>query len=263
MKSRLISAAIMILIFVPILIIGGLPFRIAMGVIAILAYREILNLKGINKYPKIVELLGLFTILMNTFSNRDILYSSIGLDYKYIVASFLLMFMPTLFYHEKGNYTTKEAFELTSFIMFLGIVLNLASNILIYEKIYFIMIILITVLTDTFAYIVGKMIGRHTFTKISPNKTVEGCLGGIIMGSILTSIFYATFIDVKPLTTVIPVIIVLTIVCEIGDLFYSAIKRERGIKDFSNLIPGHGGVLDRIDSITFVILAFVLLKNLI
>lgn len=263
MKSRLLSAAIMIAIFVPLLIIGGIPFRIGMGILAILSYKEILSLKGLDKYPKAVELIGLGVILFLTFSNRDVIYNSIGLSYKYIVGSFLFMFIPVVFYHDKGTYTARDAFELSSFIMFLGVVLNLASNILIYEKPHFILLVLITVLTDTFAFMIGKMIGKHTFTKISPNKTIEGCIGGIIMGTALSTIYYTTFIGNSTLLSATLVIGILSLVCEIGDLFYSAIKRERGIKDFSNLIPGHGGILDRIDSMTFVILAFVFLKGLI
>lgn len=263
MRKRIISGAIMCAIFIPLLIIGGLPFRIALGIIAILAYKEIIDIKGIKNYPKPVIATGLFVLLLLAFSNRDIVYSNLGLNYKYLMFSFLALFLPTIFYFEKDKYNIKDAFCLTSFVMFLGIVLNLASNILIYNKPYFIMLLLITVLTDVFAYFTGVMIGKHKFTKISPNKTIEGCVGGVIMGTVITSIYYMTFIGIEPISKVMLVLLILSITCEVGDLFYSALKREVGIKDFSNLIPGHGGVLDRIDSLTFVIAMYVLLAGII
>ncbi len=263
MKKRIVSAIVMMIICIPLLIIGGLPFRIGIALLSILAYKEVLDIKGLNNYPKIVEILGLFIILLLNFSNRDLLNDTIGLNYRYIAVSYLVMFLPTIFYFDKKNYTTKDAFELSSFIIFLGIVFNSISNILIYEKPYFFLLILITIFTDTFAYIIGSMIGRHKFTKISPNKTIEGCLGGLVMGTVLSTIYYETFIGSSPLIKVIPIIALLSLICEMGDLFYSAIKRERNIKDFSNLIPGHGGILDRIDSITFVTLAYVLIRGII
>lgn len=263
MKKRLISAFIMAIVLIPLVLLGGIPFRIAVGIIGILAYKEILDLKGMDKYPKPVVIIGLAVMLLLIFSNRDIIFSSIGLDYKYLSLTFLAMLLPSVFCFEKKNYTTKEAFELMGFVSFLGITLNLLSNTLIYEKKYFFLIILITILTDTFAFLTGSAIGKHKFTKISPNKSIEGCIGGVAMGTILTAIYYATFIGTISLWKVVPVLIILSIVCEIGDLFYSAIKREWDKKDFSNLIPGHGGVLDRIDSLTFVTVAYVLLKSFI
>lgn len=263
MKKRIISAIIMAIICIPLILIGGLPFRIGVGILAILAYKEIIDLKGMKNYPKLVVVLGLIVLLSLVFSNRDIVFSTIGLDYKYIVFTFLAMFLPTIFYYDSKKYTTKEAFELTGFIMFLGITLNLLSNILIYEKNYFFLIVLVTILTDTFAYFTGMAIGKHKVTKISPKKSLEGYIGGIVMGTILSSIFYMTFIGNESLVTVVPALLILSIVCELGDLFYSAIKREHDIKDFSNLIPGHGGILDRIDSLTFVTIAFVLIRGLL
>lgn len=263
MKKRIISALIMAIICIPLILIGGIPFRIGVGILAILAYKEIIDIKGLNNYPKIVVILGLLVELLLVFSNRDILVSEIGLDYRYIAISFLAMFLPTVFYYDSKKYTVEDAFKLTSFIMFLGITLNLLSNILIYEKNYFFLIILITILTDTFAYFTGVSIGKHKITKISPNKSLEGYIGGIVMGTILSSIFYMTFIGTSPLIKVVPAILILSLVCELGDLFYSAIKRENNIKDFSNLIPGHGGILDRIDSLTFVTITFVLVRGLL
>lgn len=261
MKKRVLSAIVMLLICVPLIIIGGIPFRVGVGVLAILAYKEVLELKGLNKYPKDVALIGLGVLLALVYSNKDMLFSSFGLGYEYIALVILLMLLPSIVHFEKGTYTTKDALKLMSFVLFLGIVLNLLSNILIYQREYFILILLVTILTDTFAYVIGKMIGRHTFTSISPNKTIEGCIGGVVMGSVLTYIYYMTFIGISKIYIVIPALVVMSIICEAGDLFYSAIKREENIKDFSNLIPGHGGVLDRIDSLTFVTLAFVLLER--
>lgn len=263
MKKRIISGAIMCAIFIPLLIVGGIPFRIAIGIIAILAYKEIIDIKGIKNYPVPVVAIGLFVLLLLAFSNKDIIYSNIGLNYKYLMFSFLALFFPTLFYFETGKYSIKDALSLSSFVIFLGIVLNLASNILIYNKPYFIMLLLVTILTDVFAYFTGVAIGKHKFTKISPNKTIEGCIGGIVMGTVLTSIYYMTFIGIEPISKVILVLFILSVTCEAGDLFYSALKREVGIKDFSNLIPGHGGVIDRIDSLTFVIAMYVLLTGII
>lgn len=263
MKKRIISASIMLIILVPLVIIGGLPFRILTGIIAILAYREIINLKGFKKYPLPVLILGLVSIILLTLSNLNTAYSIIGLDYKKIIIVYLLMFLPAIYYYGKNKYSIKDAFFLTTFISFIGIVLNLLGNILIFTKAYFIMILIATVMTDTFAYIVGMLVGKTKFTKISPNKSIEGCIGGLVMGTIITSIYYMTFIGASPLYKVIIASLVLSIACELGDLFFSAIKREYEIKDFSNLIPGHGGILDRLDSLSFVVLTFVLVNGLL
>ena len=110
--------------------------------------------------------------------------------------------------------------------------------------------------TDIFAYLIGKHFGKHKFTKISPNKSLEGCLGGVLGALIMVltytvvcnqvfamnlNYFYAGFIA-----------ILLSVMSQIGDLAASSIKRYCDIKDYSNLIPGHGGMLDRIDSLIFL-----------
>ncbi len=264
MKKRIISAFIMAIICIPLLIVGGIPLRIGIGIIGILAYKEIIDLKGVDKYPKLVVIAELVVLLMLVFSNRELTYDTIGLDYRYIAVTFLIGLLPAVLCFKSGKYSTKEAFQLVAMVSFIGIVLNLITNIAIYDKKYFFLILIVTILTDTFAYFTGMMIGKHKgITKISPNKSLEGYIGGIVMSTILSSLYYMTFIGQSALWSVIPVILILSITCELGDLFYSAIKREHDIKDFSNLIPGHGGVLDRIDSLTFVTMTFILLKSFI
>lgn len=121
--------------------------------------------------------------------------------------------------------------------------------------------------SDVFAYFIGRHFGKHKLTKISPNKTVEGAVAGVV-GAILLGILFAilcnTIWGVGINYLLIGCIMaVLSIVGQIGDLAASSIKRYCDIKDFSELIPGHGGMLDRIDSIIFVLpFAFILFSIL-
>lgn len=110
--------------------------------------------------------------------------------------------------------------------------------------------------TDTFAYFIGRAIGKHKFSKISPNKSIEGCIAGTI-GAIICMLIYAlianSFLNTNFNYIAVAIVgLILSIIGQIGDFAASSIKRYTGIKDFSNLIPGHGGMLDRIDSIIFI-----------
>ena len=113
--------------------------------------------------------------------------------------------------------------------------------------------------TDIFAYITGMFIGKHKLLEeISPKKTIEGMIGGTIMGVFIGAMFHHTVID--PTFSKIEILAIctfLSLLGQYGDLVFSAIKRYFGKKDFSNLIPGHGGILDRLDSIIFVLLGFM------
>ena len=110
--------------------------------------------------------------------------------------------------------------------------------------------------TDIFAYCIGKKFGKHKFSKISPNKSIEGCIGGTL-GAVIVTLLYSVFIN-KVFGMNINYIyfgilsIILSAIGQIGDFSASSIKRYVGIKDFSNLLPGHGGMLDRIDSLIFI-----------
>ena len=118
--------------------------------------------------------------------------------------------------------------------------------------------------TDVFAYFVGKYFGTHKFTEISPNKTIEGCVGGTIGATALIVGYAAICNNVFGMNInyllIAGIGVLLSIVGQVGDLAASSIKRYVGIKDFSHLIPGHGGMLDRIDSLIFIApFAYILL----
>jgi len=110
--------------------------------------------------------------------------------------------------------------------------------------------------TDVFAFAFGKLLGKHEFSKISPHKTIEGCVGGTV-GAVILILIYTILINkfaglnINYIAICI-VGLVLSLLSQMGDFAASSIKRFAGIKDFSNLIPGHGGMLDRIDSIIFI-----------
>ena len=111
--------------------------------------------------------------------------------------------------------------------------------------------------TDVFAYVVGKNFGKHKFTAVSPKKTIEGCLGGIVGATLLILVYTAVCnnvwgLDINYLYAGV-IAVLLSCISQIGDLSASTIKRFCDIKDYSNLIPGHGGMLDRIDSVIFTL----------
>lgn len=110
--------------------------------------------------------------------------------------------------------------------------------------------------TDTFAYLVGVKFGKHKFTSISPKKSIEGSIGGIIGATAICSLYTYYLNNFQGLNInylyIIISGIVLSILSQIGDLSASSIKRFNNVKDFGNLIPGHGGILDRIDSVIFI-----------
>ncbi len=265
MKKRVISAIIMLIIVIPLIIIGGWVFSLACAVLGILAYKELTEIRRGTKdeYPSLMKLIGLIgtlSIIYSTFNTNGIVF---GLDYNVLGLVILSIMIPTVFY-KRSKYSIEDAFYLLGNVLFLGITFNLLIGVRMDSLPYFILLILITTLTDTFAYIGGRLVGKHKFTKISPNKTIEGCIIGSLVSTFVCTMYYVNIINSGlNIMMVILVILLLTILGQIGDLFFSAIKREYNKKDFSQLIPGHGGILDRLDSLIFVVISYVVLISLI
>lgn len=259
MKLRVISALVVLAGLGFFLWIGGYPFALVAGVISVLAYKEILDLKKSHKaVPNIVKVLGMISLLYLVLGNYGINSLDIAVSYSRILLPLIAMLIPTIFY-KNNEYTTQDAFYLLGAIYLIGLLFNLIIVINNINVSIFIYLLSITIFTDTFAYLIGCLVGRHKMApKISPKKSWEGALAGLIGGSAISIIVYANLIGDLNLKVVL-VTLLLSVVGQMGDLIFSKIKRENDIKDFSNIMPGHGGILDRLDSISFVIFAYVII----
>lgn len=263
MKKRIISAIVAIAIFAPIIYFGGRAFSIAIGMLSVLAYKELLDLKeNATEIPEIMKGIGLVDLLLLVFSEYASDLYMFGLSYRVLTISLLTLFIPTLFYKD-NKYTTREALYLVGIIMLLGVVFNsfiFIRSVSLYTLLY---LMVICVMTDTFAMLTGMLIGKHkACPKISPKKTIEGCIGGSIIGTAVGVIFYSNLVGKFSIKLII-ITLLLTVIGQLGDLFFSKIKRENQIKDFSNIMPGHGGILDRLDSLCFVIMAYMLVISFV
>ena len=154
MKKRVISAAVLLAIIIPLIIIGKIPFALAVGVIGVFAYKEIMDL---NKYPLMVKVLGIISLISIVYSNFDSKMINFGLDFKIISISFLLLFIPVIFYQVNNKYTVDDAFRLFGFLFLIGVSLNYFIIIRDMDLKYFILMLLTPILTDTFAYIGGSL----------------------------------------------------------------------------------------------------------
>ena len=119
-------------------------------------------------------------------------------------------------------------------------------------KIYLLYSVLVAILSDIGGLVCGKIFKGNKLTKISPNKTISGSIGSFIFSLLLIPLFYKSQID-QNLLSILLITIIISLISQLGDLFISLLKRKAKVKDTSDLLPGHGGVLDRIDGIIFAI----------
>lgn len=246
---RVLSSIVMGCILLLVLYVLQNLFVVLTIAIAIyLAVLELLkasNNEIIKKYEKIIAILGAivpWTLYAEKFALIVIMFSAVFIVFLYL------------------KYFEKLDIKDVSFLILAGVILPQMLCTL--ARIYFLehgqFLILIPMITawcsDTFAYFFGRSFGKHKLApSISPNKTVEGSVGGIlgaIVGMLVFAYLTRDFIAI-PMVYSIIIGIFGSICGQIGDLFFSMIKRQRGIKDYSKLIPGHGGILDRFDSVIF------------
>ncbi len=269
MKKRVMTAAILIAIVVVLFLlpksISRIVIAVAAGLLAVLAYKETLDLKeSHNPYPKGMIAVGFISTVLVVFNGIDTSYIYNGASYGMIGLVILLILIPSVFY-KKDKYTTKDAFYLLGTTLLIGLFFNLLMLIFIADKWLLLYLVLISTMTDTFAMLIGCLIGKHKLIpEVSPNKSVEGSVAGSVLGTAIASIYYFNVMTSEiNIFFLIGMTLVLSILGQIGDLFFSKMKRENKIKDFSNIMPGHGGILDRFDSLTFVIIGYIIIINLL
>jgi|TARA_B110000046_G_scaffold63457_1_gene70928 phosphatidate cytidylyltransferase len=145
-------------------------------------------------------------------------------------------------------YKTLSLFYLSGLVCLIFIIESQYLNL----KIYLLYSTLVAILSDIGGLVFGKIFKGKKLTKISPNKTVSGSIGSFILSILLIPLFYKGHID-QSLIIMLLITIIISLTSQLGDLFISYLKRKAKVKNTSDLLPGHGGILDRIDGIIFAI----------
>ena len=262
MKERFISAIVALLITVPLILLGNMYFNTLVIVLGLIAMYELLKPK--KNIPKTMRYISYVLFVMFLIFGYTFTGSIYIMNFTLLILAFMVMFLSLLYYHDNKKYCIDDVFYLLGSIIFLSAAFNLFIVIRNEGLLITLYLFLITTMTDTFAYIIGSKIGKKKLLPtVSPKKSIEGFIGGLICGSFIASIFYILCISGDNIINVIFVSIILSIIGQCGDLVFSQIKRHFGIKDYSNIMPGHGGVLDRLDSIIFVLFGYIILITLI
>ena len=252
MKQRIITAVVAAAIFLPIVIFGGFPFITMVYGLASVALYEALKMRGLKLgSPSGIISLVLLWIFMIP---KDYIGILDGLDYTKLEL-FLLGILLFLTYTviTKNRFTFEDvAFSILS-ILYIGIGFYYFIETRDANLTFVFYSLFIIWATDSGAYFIGRGIGkRKLWPEISPNKTTEGFIGGIISALIVAALF-SFYADMGVSAfLLITATAFLSVFGQIGDLVESAMKRHYNVKDSGRILPGHGGILDRFDSLLFV-----------
>ena len=252
MKQRILTAVIFGVILISLTIIGGLPFLLLTYLTATIALYELLKMRNLKLFSisGIISMVVLWMVLLP--SKYNLILAQMNLTKVEITLLAVLLFL-SYTVATKNRFTFDDvAFSLMS-ILYIGMGFYYFMETREAGLVYIFYSLFIIWATDSGAYFIGKALGkRKLWPEISPNKTVGGSVGGIIC-AVIVSIIYGliTNLDINILFLA-TMTVILSIFGQIGDLVESALKRHYQVKDSGNILPGHGGMLDRFDSLLFV-----------
>lgn len=255
MKTRIISALVALPLLIIFIVIGGLPLKIANTFLIVIGMGEIY--KAFSGFIKPVHYIGFVFAILYMILIEKIIYIP-SLFNIFITLLLLVILIYVVLTHESGN--TMDG--VVTFFGFFYVCFLMSHVYLVREYKHGEFLIWLVFLSafgcDTGAYFSGMAFGKHKLIpQLSPKKTVEGAIGGVIV-AVCVCVIFGVILEYKNELVGVDTILLCfitglvgSIFSQIGDLAASAIKRYVGIKDFGKIMPGHGGVLDRFDSVLF------------
>ena len=270
MKVRVITAAVLLIVLVPVVLLGELFLDIVLALLSMGATYELFKMYKADKF-KYNAMLCIEIILSAAvfFSVAFYLKGTLELEYLFVLILFII-FSAGITLIVKEDFTSEDFGRLFVSVLYPSIgfaALSWLRDIDIYNIGFLFMI---TIFTDVFAYIFGINFGKHRLAiKISPKKSIEGAIGGTVSALVLT-LLYLYLLDINVVAEIsiniwisILLIVFISMIGQIGDLIASKLKRGYNIKDFSQLFPGHGGVMDRFDSAIFAGITLMLISKVV
>jgi phosphatidate cytidylyltransferase len=253
MKTRIITAITALVIFLPFVIIGGWPFKLFVYLIATIGLVELMRMRQIPlfSFPFLLALVLLWLFLLP----QEMYVSDLEWISKVEVLVIIVILLLSYTVLRKNKFT----FDHAGFILLAALYVGMGFFFFIETRdspnglMNILFVFLIVWATDTGAYFIGRSWGkRKLWPEISPKKTIEGALGGVVLATLTGVIYHLITPFSYSLIIIIGVTVAASIFGQIGDLVESALKRHYGVKDSGNILPGHGGILDRFDSLLFV-----------
>ena len=251
MLQRVISSIIGIMLLIIVLVLGNTFVNIGIALISFAALLELYSAVGLAKYLPL-QILGLAASLAFTYAHSFDSMLLMPLLYVYIIILFLIYMMKS---NSLKLSDISKMFFITVYVcFFLGHIVFIRK--MPYGEFLICIVFLSAFLTDTFAYLAGRFFGKHKLCpEISPKKTIEGAIGGLI-GSTIGILIYGWILQfVFHFEVSYAYVAILGLLssamAQFGDLAASVIKRQYSVKDYGHIMPGHGGVMDRFDSVIF------------
>lgn len=249
---RLRSSIILLALMIAAVVVGHYALFILLLVISLIGMSELYNVEG-----KRFSVISIFAYLTATGYYLLILFNAE--EYRFGLITGLVLALMILYVIRYPKYSISEISLAVFGLIYVTVMLSYIYKLRILEDgAYYVWLIFIGAWgSDTCAYVTGITIGKHKITPLlSPKKSLEGCIGGVV-GAMLIAFIYATIFKEKitcvsnPQVAFVIIAAACSVISQVGDLAASGIKRQYNIKDYGNIIPGHGGILDRFDSILF------------
>lgn len=246
MLTRIVSGLLLLPVLFLVIIKGGIFIYLGGIICSLIGLYEFFRVFEKNGYKPLKVTTYIATIIMYTAMT----YSSVAFSHVIISMTYMIVASGAIYIINRRIKVEDLMITLMGYI-YVPVFLSHINLLSIEGNIFIWLLFIFAWGSDTCAYFAGMFFGKHKLIpEISPKKTIEGSIGGVI-GTVILTLIFAKFFQEQNLVYFVPLAIVGSAVSQIGDLFASAIKREFGIKDYGNLIPGHGGILDRFDSILF------------